>query len=130
MAVVREKLGCQQDVSEFYSPPRRVVKMARKLGMRGRVSCDLIVPASDGFMWDFSRKHCRDKALDIIHDQKPLFLMLSPECTTYSNIQNLNMHTPHGESQGRGSQTPRRCPPQILCHIGSGANGGWEVLRV
>ena len=33
MAVVRDRLGCQHDVSEFYSPPR-VVKMARKLGMR------------------------------------------------------------------------------------------------
>ena len=31
MAVVREKLGCDHDVSEFYSPPR-VVKMARQLG--------------------------------------------------------------------------------------------------
>ena len=47
MAVVREKLWCKHDVSEFYSPPR-VVKMARKLGMRGAVSLDLTVPASDG----------------------------------------------------------------------------------
>ena len=31
MVVVRQKLGCDQDVSEFYSPPR-VVKMARELG--------------------------------------------------------------------------------------------------
>ena len=98
MAVVRDKLGCQHDVSEFYSPPR-VVKMARKLGMRGGVSLDLTVPASDGFVWDFSRKHCRDKTLEIIHDQKPLFLMLSPECTPYSNIQNLNMRTPQGKAK-------------------------------
>ena len=56
MAVVRAKLGCKHDVSEFYSPPR-VVKMARKLGMKGGVSLDLTVPASDGFVWDFSRKH-------------------------------------------------------------------------
>ena len=33
MAVVRAKLGCKHDVSEFYSPAR-VVKMARKLGMK------------------------------------------------------------------------------------------------
>ena len=52
MAVVRDKLGCKHDVSEFYSPPR-VVKMARKL----------------------SRKHCRGKAMEIINDQKPLFLV-------------------------------------------------------
>ena len=91
-AVVRGMFGCKHDVSECYSPPR-VVKMTRKRGMRGGVSFDLIVPASDGFIWNFSRKHCRDKALDMIHDQKPLFLLLSPECTPYSNIPNLNMRT-------------------------------------
>ena len=85
MAVVRARLGCKLDVSEFYSPPR-VVKMARNLGMKGGVSLDLTVPASDGFIWDFSRKHCRDKAMEMINDEKPLFLMLSPECTPYSNI--------------------------------------------
>ena len=85
MVVVRAKLGCKHDVSEFYSPPR-VVKMARKLGMKGGVSLDLTVPASDGFIWDFSRKHCMDMAMEIINDEKPLFLMLSPECTQYSNI--------------------------------------------
>jgi hypothetical protein len=31
MSVVRQKLGCDHEVSEFYSPPR-VVKMARELG--------------------------------------------------------------------------------------------------
>ena len=40
MAVVRHKLGCDHDVSEFYSPPR-VVKMAKELGMKGRVSLDV-----------------------------------------------------------------------------------------
>ena len=98
MVVVREKVGCKHDVSEFYSPPR-VVKMAKTLGMRGGVSLDLTVPASDGYVWDFSRKHCRDKALEIVEDQKPLFLMLSPECTPYSNIQNLNMRTPMGKAK-------------------------------
>ena len=44
MAVVRAKLGCKHDVSEFYSPPR-VVKKARKLGMKGGASLDLTVPA-------------------------------------------------------------------------------------
>ena len=49
MGVVRAKLGGKHDVSEIYSPPR-VVKMARKLGMKGGVSLDLTVPASDGFI--------------------------------------------------------------------------------
>ena len=54
--------------------PPRVVKMARKLGMKGGVSLDLTVPASDGFIWDFSRKHCRDKATEMINDEKPLII--------------------------------------------------------
>ena len=45
--------------------------------MEGGVSLDLTVPASDGFIWDFSRKHCKDKAMEIVNDQKPLFVMLS-----------------------------------------------------
>ena len=40
MAVIRQKLGCEHDVSEFYSPPR-VVKMVRHFGMR-EVACRLI----------------------------------------------------------------------------------------
>ena len=67
--------------------------------MKGGVSLDLTVPASDGYIWDFSRKHCRDKALEIVNTQKPLFLMLSPECTPHSDIQNLNMRTPAGKAQ-------------------------------
>ena len=63
MAVIRQKLGCSHHVSEFYSPTR-VVKMAR-IGMKGGVSLDLTVPANDGHAWDFSRKHCRDRALQI-----------------------------------------------------------------
>ena len=46
MAVVRNKLGCKHDVSKFYSPPR-MVKMARRLGMKGGGSLDLTVPAGD-----------------------------------------------------------------------------------
>ena len=98
IAVVRNKLGCKHDVSEFDSPPR-VVKMARTLGMKGGVSLDLTVPARDGYIWDFSRKHCRDKAMEIINEQKPLFLKLSPECTPYSQNQNLNMRTPAGKAK-------------------------------
>ena len=90
MAIVRQKLGCDHDISEFYSP-RRVVKMAKQLGMKGGVSLDLTVPASDGYVWDFSRKHCRDRAAQIVNENGPFFLVMSFECTPYSNIQNFNM---------------------------------------
>ena len=73
--------------------------MARKLCMRGGLSLDLTVPANDGYICVFSRKHCRDTALQIIDEQRPLFLMLSPECTPRPNIQNLNMRTPAGKAK-------------------------------
>ena len=73
--------------------------MARTFGIRGGVSLDLTVPANDGYIWDFSRKHCRDRALQIIDEQRPLFLMLSPECTPYSNIPNRNMRTTEGKAK-------------------------------
>ena len=100
--------------SEKYRPPR-VVKMARTLGMRGGVSLDLTVPASDGYIWDFIRKHCRDMALEIIDTQKPLFLMLSPECTPYSNIQNLNMRTPAGKA--KVEEATRKGDVHLVCCI-------------
>ena len=70
VAVARQKLGCDHDVFEFYSPPR-VVKMARELGMKGGVSLDPTVPANGGYIWDFNWKHCRDRALQIVTDQRP-----------------------------------------------------------
>ena len=78
MSVVRQKLGCDHDVSEFYSPPR-VVYMAREFGMKGGVSLVLIVAANNGYVWDFSRQRCRDRATPIVNDKRPLFLMMSPE---------------------------------------------------
>ena len=79
--------------------PQRVVEMAKELGMKGGVSLDLTVPTNDGYLWDFRRKHCTDRAMQIVVDKRPLFLMKSPECTPYSNIQNLNMRTPAGKAK-------------------------------
>ena len=46
--------------------------------------------------------------------RKPLFLMLTPECTPYSNIQDLDMRTPEGKAkvelaQRRGDVHLRFC---------------------
>ena len=96
MAVVRRKIRCDHEVSEFYSPPR-VVTMAREPWMK--LSLDLTVPANDGYVWDCNRKHFRDRALQTVNEKRLLFLMVSPECTPYSNIQNLNMRTPAGKAK-------------------------------
>ena len=124
MAVVREKLRCKHGALEFYSPPR-VVKMARKLGTKGGVSLDLTVPANDGYIWDFNRKYCRERALQTIDEQRPLFLTLSPRCTPYSNIQYLNMRTPDGNAK---VELARRREDvhltQVLRDTGPEADGG------
>ena len=73
--------------------------MAKRMGVRGGVSLDPTVPESDGFVWDFSKKQCRDRATRIIESEKPLFLILSPECTPHSNIPNLNMCTAAGKAK-------------------------------
>ena len=96
MAVVQKRLGCEHDMSEFYNL-LRVVNMAKSTGLAGGVSLDLTVPASDGYIWDFCRKHCRDMAMQIVDEQKPVFPMHSPECTPYSNIHNFNLRTPQGK---------------------------------
>ena len=98
MAVIRQKFGCKHDVSEIYSPPR-VVAMARKLGMKGGMSLDLTVPGENGYVWDFSKKSCRDEAMALVTRDKPLFLMMSPECTPYSIIQGINMRTEKGRAK-------------------------------
>ena len=67
--------------------------------MKGGASPVSTVPDNDGYVWDFSRKHCRDRALQIIDEQRQLFLMLSPECMPYSNIQNHNMRAPEGKAK-------------------------------
>ena len=67
--------------------------------MKGKAFLDLTVPDNDGYVWDFNRKRCRDRALQIVNEKRPLFLMMSPECTPYSTIQNLIMRTPAGRAK-------------------------------
>ena len=87
MKVVREKLGCLNDMSEIYSPPR-VAEMARKLGMAQGFSLDLTCPTAGGYRWDFWRRDCRRRALELVRAMKPYMLMLSPECRIWSQLQN------------------------------------------
>ena len=122
MAVLRQRLGCDHDVSELYSPPR-VVKMARELGMKGGVSLDPSFPAHDGYVWDFSRKQCRDRALQIVNEKRSLFFMMSAECTPYSNIPNLNMRTPAGKASAELAKRRGDVFFQILHDFGSTADG-------
>ena len=64
MSVVRRKMGNGVDVAEVYSPTR-IVTVAEAAGLRGGFSLDLTVPYM-GERWDFSKKSCRDKALEFV----------------------------------------------------------------
>ena len=58
MMVVREKLGCRNDLSEVYSVPR-VAEVAAELGLKHGFSLDLSRPTPSGYVWNFWRRECR-----------------------------------------------------------------------
>ena len=97
MAVVRNKFDCKFDIAEVYSPPR-VVTVAEAAGLRGGFSLDLTVPYQ-GEYWDFTKKTCRDRALDLLRKDRPYLLIGSPPCTAWSNLQNLNACRPGGAAK-------------------------------
>ena len=97
MEVVRRKLKCTNDVREVYSPPCIVI-VAEAVGLRGGFSLDLTAPAPDVSVWDFSRHHCRRRALELVQSQRPHLLIGSPPCTAFSNLQNPNR--PGGNEKG------------------------------
>ena len=80
-------------ISEVYSPPR-VTKLLSSLP-----TCDLapgfaldltcVVPY-DGKVWDFDNEAKRRRALKMVREQKPLFLVGSPMCTAFCTWQRLN----------------------------------------
>ena len=85
-------------VLEIYNPPR-VVKEANNMGMRGGSSLDFTAPGPDGYIWDFSKHECRQKAFAKIRECRPCMIIGSPECTPFSSIQNFDMRTPGGKEK-------------------------------
>ena len=85
------------NIAEVYSPPR-VVTVAEAAGLRGGFSLDLTVPYQ-GEYWDFTKKSCRDRALDLLRKDRPYLLIGSPPCTAWSNLQNLNACRPGGAAK-------------------------------
>ncbi len=80
-------------ISEVYSPPR-VTKLLSSLP-----TCDLApgfaldltcVDPYDGKVWDFDNEAKRRRALKMVREQKPLFLVGSPMCTAFCTWQRLN----------------------------------------
>ncbi len=87
------KKAMRRLVSEVYSPPR-VTKLLSKMkdhplapGFALDITCQ---DPDDGKPWDFDDPEKRAKALQLIRDTKPLFLIGSPMCTAWCSWQNLN----------------------------------------
>jgi hypothetical protein len=68
---------------EIYSPPR-VMPWIHKQGLRGQRSMDKM----NG--WDLCIKATVQAAFEELHNRKPYVIMLSPPCTAYSVMMNVN----------------------------------------
>ena len=88
MCVVRSKLGCKNDLSEVYSVPR-VSEVAAELGMLQGFSLDLSAPTPSGYVWNFWKRECRERALHLVRTLRPYVLIGSPECRIWCLLQNL-----------------------------------------
>ena len=114
MGVVRKKLGCPNDASEVYSPPR-VVTDAEVAGLRGEFSLDLTAPAPGGSVQDLSKHHCRRRALELVQSQRPYLVIGSPPCTALSNLQYMNRGRPGGnEKEQRTSAVHLSCSCRLI----------------
>ena len=78
-----QELRKQPKIVEVYSPPR-VNQQAEKFGFQPAGSLDL----TNG--WDFTKASHRKRALDLIRDLCPILVILSPPCTTFSQLRNLS----------------------------------------
>ncbi len=80
-------------VSEIYSPPRitREIRRSRGRHLMAGFAMDLTVTdPDDGLPWDFTSPAKQAKARRVLREQKPYFLIGSPECRMFSTWQALN----------------------------------------
>lgn len=80
---VSEAAAEQHHFMEFYSPPRVAVALQRA-GLRAQHSFDILTG------YDLLTFEGRARALRLYETHVPFFTMLSPPCTMYSKMQNLN----------------------------------------
>ena len=88
-----QKQAVRRIVSEVYSPPRitEMLKGMSNQGLTPGLALDITtIDPADGEPWDFTVKSKRQRALKLIREQRPLFLIGSPMCTRYSTWQFLN----------------------------------------
>lgn len=83
-----EMIPGQLDFMEIFSPPRVFFAMKR-LGLEADVECSMDLTKGHDFLTVDARASC----LRAVLERKPKFLMVSPPCTMYSQLQRLfNLH--------------------------------------
>ena len=80
------------DIAEVFSMPR-VTEEAKKFGLNPGLAIDI----KNG--WDLTLSHQRKKCMQWVRQNKPLMLILSPPCTAFSTLQNLNPWTARRERE-------------------------------
>ena len=88
-----KKQAVRRIVSEIYSPPRvtGALKAMTNSGLMPGVALDITtVDPDDGEPWDFDQAAKRNKARELLRQQRPLFLIGSPMCTRWCSWQRLN----------------------------------------
>ncbi len=84
---------CRRMVSEVFSPPRvtrHLSKYPSKHLVPGFAMDLTCIDEDDDQPWDFDRADKRQKALERVRREKPLFLIGSPVCTPWCTWQRLN----------------------------------------
>jgi hypothetical protein len=88
LATKAQALDCM--MTELFSPPR-VVPHAVKVGMNMGWSLDLTtLDPFTGRKWDLADPKQQKRVLSMIGSHKPYFVNLSPPCTKFSKLQNMN----------------------------------------
>ena len=70
---------------------------------------DLTTTDENGEPWDFSKSKMREKAIRFLNETKPARLILSPPCTMFSAVQNININ----EMKRRMPELRRLNPPVL-----------------
>ena len=87
--MMRKLMLERMEVAEVYSPPR-ITTMARKMGLRAGWSLDLSTCDEHGGPWDFNQKEMRNAAVRKLIQDKPVLLIGSPMCGSFSAMNNFN----------------------------------------
>ena len=80
----------RMNVAEVYLPPK-MAAMAAELGFSQGFSLDLTTINDEGEPWDLSNKKMQDAAIKLQDEQKPWLLVVSPPCTWFSTLMDINI---------------------------------------